>query len=434
MTRGLLRGSRPALAFALALAVGATAQAQRGGVAPNGQNAVTGGNYAGTNPPASVNVPNNGGFGGYGGYGNYGGYGGYGNFNFPGYYGSGNYIGFPGYGAGYGGYGGLTTLGYGNGGYGYGYGGYGAGFSGFGGFGGLGTTIGMSLYDQEAIKEQQYMINANQANLANAQAMQAYQAANLYRQQAMNQAYSRYAAATSGSGSGNGSGGDSGSSYQTRYNINNGNTVPYPIFTGSRNRRINRARLPREQVLTEDGKVLWPDNTPSDKELDPLREAVDTAFRDVAADREKHKRGNITIRDAVHARGKLVSFAAPAVEKLSEERSNDVADFQVFLGSLDFALRSMANAAPPTSATSQRTTPENTPESGGDVLKGTIKDDSRSTGEDRPTTEDRPTDEGRAVPSTRTSPPNDAKSAGDVLRDTIKSDPDKGKDRGRDKP
>ena len=290
-------------------------------------------------------------------------------------------------------------------------------YGGYGSYGGLGTTIGMSPFDQEMVKEQQYMLNASQYNLANAQATREYQAANLYNQQAMNQMYARYAAmrgaATTGARAG-GSEGDSASAstYQTRYNLNSGNTTPYPLYNGNHNRRINRTRLPRERVLADDGKVLWPSITPTDPELDPLREAVDTAFRDVAADREKHKRTNITIRDAVHARSKLVAFAAPAVEKLSEEKSGDLADFQVFLGSLDYALRNMANASLPSGTT--HTEPDNAPATGGDVLKDTIKKDSSSK-DDRP------------APAVRTAPPDAPKSAGDILKETIKEDKAKGK-------
>ena len=395
MTTQLTRRSGTALAFALALAAGTPAHAQRPGqVAPNGQNFVTGGNYAGSSPPTSALPPQN--------YGN-----GYGGFNYGGYP-------FNGYGNGYG----YGNSGYGYGGYGGGYGGYGGygnafgGYNGVGGYGnnygGFGSTIGVTNFDVAALQQQQYMLSASQSNLANAQAMQAYQAANLYNQQAMNQMYSRYAAmrgGAGGAGGGNGSGSSPGSSYQTRYNMTNGNTVPYPVYTGNRNKRINRTRLAREQVLTDDGKILWPKVTPTDKELDPLREAVDTAFHDVAADRQKNKRGHVTIRDAVHARGKLMAFAVPAVEKLSEEKSDDLAEFQVFLGSLDFALRGLANASPV--ASSATTNPDNTPESGGNVLKDSIQSDDASA---------------RPAPAARTTPENTPKSGGDVLKETLKED------------
>ncbi len=130
-----------------------------GGVNTTGSPGVIGvGNFGGYNTPAyTAPVVYGGYWGGYGGYGGFGGYGGWGGFG------------------GYGGWGGWG-----------GYGGYGG--WGYGPFGG----IGMTPFDQAAYKMQMLNLSESRYNYNNAQATQAYAAAQLYQQQALSTAISNY--------------------------------------------------------------------------------------------------------------------------------------------------------------------------------------------------------------------------------------------------
>jgi len=421
-----IRAGTPVPAGVPTNAGGGTPTGVSGG-SPSGFGNVNPGNIGGGftgNGSIGINSPfyGNGGYGGYGGYGGngFGGYGGYGGYGGNGF-------------GGYGGYSGIAT-------------GFTPNYGGnnyLGTYGGLGLTIGMSPYDQEAVKENEYALMASQRNLQNARAMQAYQSANLMQQKAMAAAMANREQMT-----GNGAG------YEPRYNVATASTRPYPRQLAARGR--NRARgtpdlLPREKVLDTDGRILWPTSLPRDPDLGSMRQGVDTAFHDVVDDFRKRNRGSV--RETVNARDKLYAFGNLAEQKLQEEkRDADIPEFQVFLASLDRALVSMANAAP--KAATARTTPDNAPKSAGSVLLDSVEKDSPASKEARPNPKEvrpvpagtpaaaprsadqpppPPTPDGAKTPAPGEAKPPTAgtarpdsapKSAGDVLKDSIGKDGD----------
>ena len=329
-------------------------------------------------------------------------------------------------------------------GYGYGTGAIGTGFTpNYGGFnyygtyGGIGLNIGMSPYDQEAIKEYEYAQMASQYNLQNARAAQAWQSANLTQQQAISAALTNRERVYGAAG------------YEPRYNIATATTRPYPRQLAARGRARGRGTpdlLPREKVLDADGRIQWPADLPRDPDLGSMRQGVDTAFHDVVDDFRKRHRASV--RDTVGARDKLYAFGNLVERKLQDdEREAEIPEFQVFLASLDRALVSMASAAP--TGMADRTRPDTAPKSAGSVLLDSVEKDRPASKDARPAPAPadaprnpdqpppRPAPDGAKAPAPggdarppaagSTRPDAAPKSAGDVLKDSVQ-------DKGESKP
>jgi len=237
--------------------------------------------------------------------------------------------------------------------------GYGTGW-GFGyanpyiGYGAGGGAYGESPYSLAIGRAEQDALNESRFNMMNAQAAMAYQAANLYQQEAMNEAVDKYRQAKV---------------LQPRYQVETGTT------------RFDRRHptiqlIPREKLLDADGRVQWPASTPSGQNLSDARNKVDEAIMRVA--QEARERGHASVRSIVAARNALSQFASLALERLRSESPADAAGFQVFLQSLDHVLYTMAESP---AAAAARTTggtglnPDNAPKTAGEVLKETIRKD-----------------------------------------------------------
>lgn len=154
-----------------------------------------------------------------------------------------------------------------------------------------------------------------------------------------------------------------------------------------------------EPLISQTGQILWPAETPTGPELDPRREAAETAIR--SALRDYHQRGRASVRRVIAARDALESFARPALERLRDQNQNtdDLASFGRFVQRLDYGLRSLAEAEPGRQANAARPNPapaseppqaapseaqrpalptDEPPKSGGDVLKNSILRDRES--------------------------------------------------------
>ncbi len=335
MKRGIGRGRRTgfgavAVGMVLLAAIGSDTSAQ----------VFTSGTYGGY-PGYGVGYGNTG-IGGIGGYGvgNYGSFGavGYGGPAYGGY-GIGN--------LGYGGYSGYGGFGYGIGYNGFGLGGLGYGNRGYGGYGGYGVTP----YSQVYAGQQRAALNASRYNLQNAEAAEAYQAANLYRQKALDEAQERYQGAKV---------------IEPRYSIGENQADE-----AQRGRSI--ALLPREKVMDREGKVLWPASTPSGQTLNEIRNQVDGAVQ--AAVQETQGNQRPSVRSIVAARDEVENFAVPALERLRSESPADAAGLEVFLQSLDHHLANLGTPGTPTVAPAQADlTPDDAPKTGGDVLRESIRE------------------------------------------------------------
>jgi hypothetical protein len=81
--------------------------------------------------------------------------------------------------------------------------------------------------------------------------------------------------------------------------------------------------MPRAELLTADGKIQWPAETPGDSRLVPARHAAEEAVELVA--REYATYGQSTIRHVMDARNRLTAFARQSLPTL-KARDKAVAD------------------------------------------------------------------------------------------------------------
>ncbi|HWE38774.1 MAG TPA: hypothetical protein VG406_19655 [Isosphaeraceae bacterium] len=244
---------------------------------------------------------------------------------------------------------GLPYMGYG---YGYGFGpGYGYGLGPFNG--GYGYGYGA--------------MSATNVDLANARAAQAYGSAALTEQQAVGTMLNNYRMLQAMS------------PFQTY--INTATAMPTRAHYQRQRQAPARAPMPREKVIGDDGKVLWPKGTPRDADLDAQREAAEKAVAVVA--RQHRVDGQATVADTIDAERKVSTFGRAALAKLRESNAPNVADFEHFLRSLDHNVQGLADAAPapaangngrPTPPPTGDTRPANNPKTAGDVLRDTVKD------------------------------------------------------------
>ena len=211
----------------------------------------------------------------------------------------------------------------------------------------------MTPYDQDLYKSQVYDLNASRYNLQNAQAAQAYAAANFYSTMANETAYRNYKQST-------------------------GMRPFYPIGdrptsnAADRPRPDRRPRIPLDQLVGSDGRVNWPNTAPTEPaDLSKKRDEVDHSVKD--ADKEYRKNGRATVADVVAARNRLNDYGHRALDSIREKQPASVRDLAHFLNSLDFALLSMGEAPRPVGSIDLR--PDDAPKTAGDVLKDSIKDE-----------------------------------------------------------
>ena len=71
--------------------------------------------------------------------------------------------------------------------------------------------------------------------------------------------------------------------------------------------------LPRSQVLSPEGKVLWPAKAPAEGELGKSRAEVEAAIK--AAVKETEGGGKASVQSVVEAKERLYAYGRPALEK-----------------------------------------------------------------------------------------------------------------------
>jgi hypothetical protein len=157
-------------------------------------------------------------------------------------------------------------------------------------------------------------------NMYNAWSAEMYEAANLYNQQAMAQSIENQRQMQA---------------MQPRYDVRS----RAPQSVGSKDRNNNQT-LPRNEVLSPDGKVLWPGRAPNDSELAKLRAAADAAIRVVV--KEFEATGKASVQSVVEAKELLYAYGKPALQKLAAENDAAARNLFRFLGSLEQLLDSLA--------------------------------------------------------------------------------------------
>ena len=170
-------------------------------------------------------------------------------------------------------------------------------------YGGPFGGVGYSLYDVEMLKQQQYLLNASYYNVVNAQAAQAYQAANFYRQQAIATA------------------------------LANAQASAAPRQEPATDKPA--ARL--DSVIDGSGRVTWPAVAPRNK----ARADVDSAIRVVL--RESRRPSGATAASVAEARARLYAYGRPALAQVRHQRPAAGRAFRDFLNRLDAGLEVLAN-------------------------------------------------------------------------------------------
>jgi len=97
--------------------------------------------------------------------------------------------------------------------------------------------------------------------------------------------------------------------------------------------------LPRNQVLSSDGKVFWPAKAPSDGELGKSRAAAEAAIK--AAFKEYKADGKASVQNVVEAKELLYSYGHPALDMAAGQSRQAAQGLHHFLSSLERAIDSL---------------------------------------------------------------------------------------------
>lgn len=196
-------------------------------------------------------------------------------------------------------------------GYGYGYGGWGYG----GGFG----FMGMSLYDQQMIKQEYFMNSVARFNLENARTAQAYQSANLMQQEAIRANIENQRLA-----------------YQTakeRYDLRSREAADYQASKAA------LYRVPLDRLFDAQGNVLWPDFAPSGGIHGERQQAADEAIRAVYLEARSNQANVSSVVTANHL---LHAYGQPALDLLRTRGDTRArAELVNFLNSVEVAVTDM---------------------------------------------------------------------------------------------
>jgi hypothetical protein len=244
--------------------------------------------------------------GGFGGHG-FGGHGFGGMFHHPatninfaipafGYYGDAPYFAFDGYYPGWGGWG------------------WGPGWNYY--YGGPFGGAGYSLDDIELLKQQVFALTASRSEAQNAEAAQAYQAANYYRQQAIATALS-----------------NAREEMALREKLNPPNAAPAPAPRPT----PGHPTVPLVDLVDARGHVIWP----AVATRNDARDGVDSTFRAVV--QEYRKRGRASAASVLDARVDLYTYGRPALARVRQQRPRAGESFKDFLNNLDVSLGLMAD-------------------------------------------------------------------------------------------
>jgi hypothetical protein len=111
-----------------------------------------------------------------------------------------------------------------------------------------------------------------------------------------------------------------------------------PKAVQSKSRQANKP-LTRSQVLSPDGKVLWPGKAPSEGELGKSRAAaeaaIEVAFKEFKAD------GKTSVHNLVEAKERLFAYGHPALEKAASQSRQSAQKLLHFLSSLEQVLNEL---------------------------------------------------------------------------------------------
>jgi hypothetical protein len=180
--------------------------------------------------------------------------------------------------------------------------------------------VGVSPWDPIMQSQLNLGMRTAQYDMYNAWSADMYQTANLYNQQAIAQALENQKQMQA---------------MQPRYDVR----TQAPRTMKSRDRGRTQL-LQRNQVLSRDGKVLWPGRAPSEGELGKARAAAEAAIR--VAVKEFEADGKASVQSVVEAKELLYAYGKPALEELAGKSRTATEGMIKFLASLEQVLNSLA--------------------------------------------------------------------------------------------
>jgi hypothetical protein len=98
--------------------------------------------------------------------------------------------------------------------------------------------------------------------------------------------------------------------------------------------------VPRDQLLSDDGTILWPSDTPDDAAVAGTRKAAEDAVRGVVS--ASHAYGQATVRQVVDAKNKLNAFTRKALPIVMARNVGDSHGLETFIVELGKTLQTMA--------------------------------------------------------------------------------------------
>jgi hypothetical protein len=99
-------------------------------------------------------------------------------------------------------------------------------------------------------------------------------------------------------------------------------------------------RVPRDQLLSDDGTILWPSATPDDVAVAGTRKAVEDAVRGVVSASRTY--GQASVRQVVDAKNKLTAFTRRALPIVGARNAADSGGLEIFIVELGKTLQTMA--------------------------------------------------------------------------------------------
>ena len=115
-------------------------------------------------------------------------------------------------------------------------------------------------------------------------------------------------------------------------------------YRSSRTRRVSartQPRMPREQLLADDGTIRWPGATSDDPVVAAARRAAEGAVKDVV--HQGKSSGHASVRQVVDAKAKLTAFAREALPKVKARSAADARGLESFVVELEKTLQTMAD-------------------------------------------------------------------------------------------
>jgi hypothetical protein len=179
--------------------------------------------------------------------------------------------------------------------------------------------IGVSPWDPIVQAQLNLGLRTARYNMYSSWADQSNAAANLYYQQAMAQAIKNQQALA----------------LQPRYDVRQ--RVPRPVSPADTS---TPKPLPRNQVLKNDGEVLWPKVAPSSDMFDKPKAGAEAAIR--VAVKEFEANGKASIQSVAEAKSQLVAYGKPALVQLVQIERDDAKQLLTFLASLERVLDTLA--------------------------------------------------------------------------------------------